>query len=198
MPRVRRADSDCFSRALPRVRPSRPDTRTSHQPRRTFDRKIHPHSRSTSNKYWLWLSPRVVFSLLFAFGAAGFFLEHLLPTAAVVVIALLLAVAFERWLVQPIWRVLFGFASHPARLLESAVLEEAEAVTNFNRQGHGLVALNLDGQLVQLLARLADRDRASGCRIRTGDRVSIIAVDSRRNRCTVTRLPVSSMSTTTP
>ncbi|MGI9113693.1 MAG: hypothetical protein DLM52_06300 [Chthoniobacterales bacterium] len=144
----------------------------------------------------MWLSPRVLFSLLFAFGAAGFFLEHLLPTAAVIVIALLAAFVFERYMVQPIWRVLFGFASNPARTLDHAVLEEAEAVTNFDRQGHSLVAVNLDGQLVQLLARVSERER--GAAIRAGERLSIIAVDTRRNRCTVTRLPVSSMFATTP
>lgn len=157
--------------------------------------KLHAHSRAGSNR-WLWLSPRVLFSLLFAFGATGFFLEHLLPAVAVVLIALVAAFIFERWLVQPIWRVLFGFASNPARTLDTAVLEEAEAVTNFDRQGHGLIALHLDGQRVQLLARLAEGDRNSRCAVRAGDRLSIIAVDSQRNRCTVTRLPIAAMSST--
>lgn len=135
------------------------------------------------------MSPRVLFSLVFAFGATGFLLRTLLPGSAVLLVALVAAFIFERWLVQPIWRVLFGFASHPARTLESAVLEEAEAVTNFDATGHGLVAVNLDGQVIQLLGVLQTDEREIGVRIRTGDRVTITAVDARRNSCTVIRLP---------
>jgi hypothetical protein len=160
---------------------------------------IHGHSSGdgdadSSSKYWLWFSPRVLFSLLFAFGVSGFFLEHLLPAALVVIIALAAAILFERLLVQPIWRLLFGFASNPARTLDHAVLEEAEAVTAFDRQGHGVVAVNLDGQRVQLLARLSEAARRSQQAIHAGDRLSIIAVDTRRNRCTVTPIPISAQS----
>ena len=139
-----------------------------------------------------WLSPRVLFALLFAFGASGYLLQHLLPTAFVLILALALAFAFERWLVQPLWRLLFGFASNPARTLDSALLEEAEAVTTFDHNGNGLVSLNLDGQVVQILGVLNETDRQHGVRIRAGDRVSITAVDPRRNRCTVTRVPIAS------
>lgn len=138
----------------------------------------------------VWMSPRVLFSLVFAFGATGFLLRHLLPATAVLLVALVAAFMFERWLVQPIWRVLFGFASNPARTLESAILEEAEAVTNFDPTGHGVVAVNLDGQVVQLLGALQRNEREVGVRIRAGDRVTITAVDPRRNSCTVIRLPL--------
>jgi len=115
-----------------------------------------------------WLSPRVLFSLIVALAAAWL---------------------FERWLIQPLWRVLFGFASLPARTLESVVLDEAQAVTNFDKRGHGLIALDLDGQVVQILGVLHEEERKFGVRIRAGDRVSITAVDTKRNCCTVTRLP---------
>ncbi len=140
-----------------------------------------------------WISPRVIFSLLFAFGAVGTILHNLLPFIVVVAIALFAAWAFERWLVQPIWQLLFGFASNPARTLESALLEEAEAVTNFDQRGQGLVAVQLDGQLVQILASLSPNEQRTGARIHAGERLSIIAVNAKRNSCTVTRLPVAAV-----
>ncbi|MGH7936670.1 MAG: hypothetical protein ACREF8_06645 [Chthoniobacterales bacterium] len=145
-----------------------------------------------------WASPRVLFSLVFAFGATGILLQHLLPAVLVVVIALAAAWTFERWLVQPIWRVLFGFASNPARTLESAVLEEVEAVTNFDQRGQGLVALQLDGEVVQLLASLSPNEQRTGARVRAGDRLSITGVNAKRNSCTVTRLPFASPSPAAP
>jgi hypothetical protein len=138
-----------------------------------------------------WLSPRVLFSLVFAFGASGFLLGHLFAPLVVLLLSLALAWLFERWLVQPLWRVLFGFASNPARMLENALLDEAQAVTNFDRRGHGLIALDLDGQVVQVLGVLKDEDRKYGVRIRAGDRVSVVAVDTARNSCTVARLPLA-------
>lgn len=150
------------------------------------------HAKAGGASFWHdWISPRVFFSLCFAFGAAGTLLRNLLPTVLVLLVAVLAAWAFERWLVQPIWRLVSGFASNPARTLETALLEEAEAVTNFDRRGEGLVALHLDGQLVQLLAVLSPNEQRTGARIRAGERLSITAVDPKRNSCTVTRLPVA-------
>jgi hypothetical protein len=159
----------------------------------------HGHARIGRTKnsagWQHWISPRLLFSLLFAFGATGVLLRNLLPALLVLALALVAAWFFERWLVQPIWRLLFGFASNPMRTLESAVLEEAEAVTNFDQRGQGLVALQLDGQVIQLLASLAPNEQRSATRVRAGDRLSIAAVDVKRNSCTVTRLPVPTTST---
>jgi translation initiation factor IF-1 len=71
--------------------------------------------------------------------------------------------------------------------LESGVFDEAEAVTGFNRAGEGLVRLDLDGQVVQLLGVLTADERAAGVRISAGDRLLIEAVDPARQRCTVSR-----------
>ena len=70
-------------------------------------------------------------------------------------------------------------------------MEEAEAVTNFDRHGQGLLAVNLDGQLVQILASLSRDDQKFGVRVRAGERLSITAVNAKRNSCTVTRLPLT-------
>jgi hypothetical protein len=58
---------------------------------------------------------------------------------------------------------------------------------NFDANGNGLVAVELDGQVVQLLATLNSNERGVARRVRAGDRLRIEAVDD-RNRCTVTYL----------
>ena len=100
--------------------------------------------------------------------------------------AIAAASAFEMLLVGPMWRFLFRFESRAAVTLESAVDDEARAVTGFDRNGCGLVAVDVDGQVIQLLATLAADDRSRGVRIRSGDLVRIAEVDAARGRCTVT------------
>ncbi|HEX9485151.1 MAG TPA: hypothetical protein VF929_11250, partial [Gemmatimonadaceae bacterium] len=89
-------------------------------------------------------------------------------------------------LVGPIWRFLFRFESRPAFTLETAIEDDARAVTSFDANGNGLVALDLDGQVVQLLATLSADDRVRGVRIRSGDLVRVADVDAARGRCIVT------------
>ncbi len=48
------------------------------------------------------------------------------------------------------------FASTPARTLESAVAEEATAVTAFDNDGCGLVAIDLDGHEMRVLQGLRE------------------------------------------
>jgi hypothetical protein len=134
------------------------------------------------------LQPRVAFSMLVGFGAAGLLLRPVLTEPALLTAALGAGVAFEWLLVAPLWRFLFRFASSPAVTLESVVTDEARAVTSFDANGHGLVAVELDGQVVQLLATLNPAERATARKVRAGDRLRIEAVDDTRNRCTVTYL----------
>lgn len=92
---------------------------------------------------------------------------------------------FERYVVTPIWNGLLGFASAPARTLEHAVFEVAQAATDFDAQGQELIALELDGQLIQVLGVLRAEERAIGIHVRRGARVRIEEVDAARNRCLV-------------
>lgn len=132
------------------------------------------------------LSPRVFFGFLLGFGATGMVLPHSSFSDAVrLIIALCGGVVFEHFIMAAVWNFVFRFASNPARTLESAVCEEARAVTNFDAGGDGLIAVDLDGQVVQLLGSLTPEARSNGVRVRTGDRLFIEAVDSRRNSCTV-------------
>ena len=68
------------------------------------------------------------------------------------------------------------------------MLEEGRAATNFDAAGDGIVALDLDGQVRQVLGTLCAEDRAAGLRVRAGDRVFVRSVDARRNRCTVAKV----------
>jgi hypothetical protein len=144
---------------------------------------------SSSATGWRWtnlLSPRLLFSFFVGFGAAGILASSLHEPFRLAA-AVTAGIAFEAILIGPLWRFLFRFESREASTLETAIEDEARAVTGFDANGNGLVALELDGQLVQLLATLAPDERARGVRIRSGDLVRIAAVDAERGRCTVTQ-----------
>ena len=149
----------------------------------------HSGARGSSpSRVLALLSPRVAFSVLVGFGATGLLLRGVLSEPALLAAALGGGLAFEWLLVAPVWRFFFRFASAPAQTLESVVSDEARAVTSFDADGHGLVAVELDGQVVQLLATLNASERSAARSVRAGDRLRIEAVDDTRNRCTVTYL----------
>jgi len=143
---------------------------------------------SSASRLLALLQPRVVFSVLVGFGAGGLLLRPFAPEPLLLAGALGAGILFEWGLVAPLWRFLFRFASEPAQTLESVVSDEARAVTSFDANGHGLVAVELDGQVVQLLATLNAAERGSARKVRAGDRLRIESVDDTRNRCTVTYL----------
>ncbi len=130
------------------------------------------------------VSPRVLFAGLLGVGAAGLLLGRVLHGGIVLLAAALVAGAlFERAAVAPMWRLVERFASTPAQTLETALYDHAHAASGFDVRGEGLVALELNGQVVQLLGRLRPEDQ--GFRVRAGDRLRVEAIDAARNRCTV-------------
>ena len=146
------------------------------------------HGEHGSSSGWSWsslLSPRLLFSLMVGFGAGGVVAAPLGEPFQFGV-ALAAAAAFEMLLVGPLWRFLFRFESRAAATLESSIEDDARAVTGFDADGCGLVAIDVDGQVVQLLATLAADDRSRGVLIHSGDVVRIAAIDAARGRCTVT------------
>jgi len=143
------------------------------------------HAEATGARLLGLLSPRVFFSFFVGVGATGLLLRPLLFEPLLAVTAVLGGFAFERYLVGPIWKLLFRFESRQAATLESAIMEEASAETDFDAGGQGLIRLELDGQVVQLLGTLRPEDRAAERRVRRGDRVRIEEVDPVSNRCTV-------------
>ena len=132
-----------------------------------------------------WISPRVLLSLCLGFGATGMLMQGHGPASLILPIAAVGALAFEMLGVSPMWNFFFRFASEPARTLETAVFEEAIAVTNFDSSGSGLISIDLDGQHIQVLGNLSKTELVEGQRVLAGDRLFIQAVDARRNSCTV-------------
>lgn len=145
--------------------------------------------RGTAAKtFWSITSPRFLFSFALGFGAIGEAAHSLFGGALQLAVAILGGLVFERVLVSPLWNFAMRFASTPALTLESAVTDEATAVTAFDADGHGIVSIEVDGQIVQCLATLRPDDRDLGVRVRAGQRVRIDDVNSAQNRCTVSVL----------
>jgi len=152
----------------------------------------HPHGHQphgikegNNNPLLALMSPRLLFSVALGMGTAGLLLRPILPEPILVATALALGVIFERFVVTPIWNFTFRFASNPAATLENSVMEEATAVTSFDRNGQGLIAVSVDGQMVQVLGTLQSGDRALNVKVPAGARLRIEDVDAARNRCTV-------------
>ena len=140
------------------------------------------------------MSPRVLFSLLVGFGGIGWLLEGILGGWVLLFIALLGGLAFELALIRPVWNFLFRFASNPAETLEGQLASLATAASGFDANGHGLVAIEVNGEIVQCLGTLRDDDRTLGIRVHTGDQLRVESVDSARNRCTVSYVGPASLA----
>jgi hypothetical protein len=151
----------------------------------------HGGDRAIGGWFLSFLSPRVLFSIMVGVGAAGLLLGGILGGPLLAAAAVAGGFAFELLAVRPVWNFFFRFGSEPALTLESAVTDVATAVTGFNPQGEGLVKIELNGEVVQVLARLSPADRATGVRVHTGDTLVVEEVDAVRNCCTVS-LPVAS------
>ena len=163
--------------ALP-VRGGRSAMRTGH----------HSTGNPASRAIWALMSPRVLFSILLGVGTSGVLLRPVLGGTPLLLLAGTGGILFERIIVAPIWNFALRFASEPAHTLESAIADEARAVTTFDANGLGMIEVDLDGQVVRVLGTLVPADRSAGVRIHSGDRVRIEAVDAERNRCTVSAL----------
>jgi hypothetical protein len=162
---------------------------TSHATHASHDVHASQDGHAEHNSVLLaLLSPRVIFSFLLGLGTLGVVLRPFTAGPLLLAAAIAGGVAFERLLVNPLWNFMFRFASSPAVTLESAVEDEAKAVTNFDKSGCGLIALEVDGHVVQVLGTLSKTDRELGVRVRAGDSVRIEEVDADRNRCTVRRI----------
>ena len=149
----------------------------------------HTEQHGTAQgKLWAFLSPRVLFRFLVGVGASGLLRDRWLFEPLVAARALAGGVLFERYVVTPIWNGLLHFASEPAQTLARAVFEVAQAVTDFDAQGQGLIAVEFDGQLVQVLGILRPEELSIGVWVRRGGRVRIEEVDAVRTRCLVSSL----------
>ncbi|HKV69612.1 MAG TPA: hypothetical protein VJN62_00075 [Gemmatimonadales bacterium] len=151
----------------------------------------HPHGLNVSiarvsRVFLTILSPRVAFSLILGFGATGFLLKNVFGGALLIAFAAVGGAAFEAILVRPLFNFLSKFASDPALTLDATLGDEVQVVTGFDAQGQGLVSVELNGQIVQLLGTLTPEDR-SGPKVHAGDTLFVKDVDSARHRVVVGR-----------
>ena len=136
-----------------------------------------------------WLSPRVLFTLSLGIGATGLLLEPIVSSEiARAILAIAGGFGLEKALVAPLWELLMRFGSAPARTLESAVLEEAIALTAFDSHGCGLVSITLDGHEMRALARLRPDGDLPPPRVKAGDVLLVESVDAARGQCVVSQL----------
>lgn len=145
----------------------------------------HAPSQSQSNPLVALMSPRVLFSVALGLGTAGLVLRDFLGGPVLFAASLAIGILFERFVVAPVWNLAFRFESNPATTLEGSVMDEATAVTAFDKNGQGLIAVEVDGQMVQILGTLQAGDREMKVRVPAGSRLRIQDVDAARNRCTV-------------
>ena len=151
------------------------------------------HTNATQTRgpsqWWTLLSPLTFFSLCLGVGATGLLLKHLhLAVWLAALLALLGGTVFYGLLIRPMLSVIFRFESQPSGALEGTLAREAEALTSFDSTGKGLVQLNVDGQIVRVLATLEPEDRLDSPPVRRGDRLTVTRVDGHTNSCRVTRL----------
>ncbi|MDX1931476.1 MAG: hypothetical protein SFU56_02610 [Capsulimonadales bacterium] len=135
------------------------------------------------------LSPLALFTLCLGAGVTGLLLQmQLRERWLVALIAALGGLALYYLVVAPLRRLIFAFASKPAATLSAAVAREGEADSRFDREGRGIVRLNVDGQIVRILAQLEPEEIREGEPVTAGQKLVVTAIDRRRNTCRVTRL----------
>ena len=137
--------------------------------------------------FLLAISPLDIFSLAMGAGLIGSIFTRIVSSTDTIIAAIIGAIIFDFALVKPLMKVIFKFAADPSEGLEGMVSQNAVAETAFDSSGKGLIKLCLDGQTVQLLARLDKSEIESGVRVAKGDSVTILEVDATRNTCRVTR-----------
>jgi uncharacterized membrane protein YraQ (UPF0718 family) len=145
----------------------------------------HAHGTSDQgaiSRLLSFVSPRAIFSLALGFGAIGMTVSFLPPILAILV-AGAGAILFERLLVEPYWNAMFKFASTPAKNLESVKGATATANTNFDANGQGLIELELDGQVRQVLGTLQDKTTS----VTRGQQVRIEVVNN-NGSCIVSKI----------
>ena len=137
-----------------------------------------------------WLSPAYLAGAIIGFGATGTLLKPILHGWLQLGAALIGAYIICFFCIRPLLTGVQKWASLPAKTLTDALLENGTAVTDFDAKGYGLVRLNLDGQVVQLLGQLVPEEQ-SGARVRSGETLFVRSVDTRKQRCVVCRTNTS-------
>lgn len=136
---------------------------------------------------YLLLSPLDIFSMALGAGAAGLIFSSLANPSLAWIPAILGGIVFCFFVTRPLMRFGRRFESQPSEGLEGTIAQQARAITGFDAQGRGLIAIQLDGQERQVLALLDPGEIKNGISVKRGDDVVILSVDSAKNLCTVTK-----------
>lgn len=135
----------------------------------------------------IFVSPLDLFSFCMGAGLVGLLLPPIFTQTTVICLAVVGALLFDFGITRQIMRLMFAFAAKPSEGLEGMIAQSAVAETAFDHEGKGLIKLVLDGQTVQILARLDPTELSQGVHIAKGETVVILEVDAKRNICRVTR-----------
>lgn len=130
-----------------------------------------------------FLSPLNIFSMALGAGATGMLVRGIVPAPFATLAACAGALFFDLAIVRPLMGLMIKFGSQPSEGLEGRVATLAEACTSFDERGRGLVKLTLDGEIVQLLGTL---DPHETTKVKKGDKLLVIGVDSAKGTCKVT------------
>ena len=133
------------------------------------------------------LSPFTIFTLCLGGGLTGIVAASFLRGPLVPIIAVAGAIGFEFAVVNPLSDFLLQFGGEPAGSLEGAVYSSAMALGGFDSHGKGIVEVEVDGQLRQILAQLDQDEVQRSVAVAKGDRLVVIEVDPASGRCLVSR-----------
>ena len=135
-----------------------------------------------------WLSPLTFFSVALGAGVAGVLLNRFLSEPFLAAAAVVAGLLLNGAIVRPLMGLLLRFASEPATALKGSIAKSAEVVSRFDERGRGVVRLNVDGQVVRLLAELENEDKAQAATIKPGESLVVTSVDGKSNTCRVARM----------
>jgi hypothetical protein len=139
--------------------------------------------------FWSLLSPLAFLSICLGVGATGLILQHHLAShAATAILAATGGLALYGLAVRPLTALIFRFESEPSKALEGVTAHTVEAASHFDTAGKGIVLLNVDGQIVRVLATLDAQDQAKAGSIEPGETLTVVSVDGHKNTCRVARL----------
>jgi hypothetical protein len=132
-------------------------------------------------------TPIDILSMCVGAGLTGILLRHILASPLLWIAVIAGALVFDLAIVRPIFSALLNFASKPSAGLEGMVALDAEAVSRFDESGRGIVRVNMEGLVVQLLAHLEPDEVGHGAVVQKGDRVIVTEVNAKSNTCRVSR-----------
>lgn len=151
---------------------------------KSLDQSAHPAALPF---YWSLLSPLNIFSLCFGAGIAGIVARAYIQANWVPFVAAAGAIAFSGLIVRPLSDLVLKFEGTPTEGLEATVSAPAIALGPFDSHGLGIIQVELDGQLRQVLGQLDPAEQQKGIQVHKGDQLLLVTVDASQNRCMVSK-----------